>query len=266
MTMKIEVFIPEDAIRTGYAGEYLADAMAAIGYSRGVSLAMPEPRREDTNVAGAVDRHGRPFTADRQEMRDGLVSAVKDAVSNVSDVSEKATDETAPEVHIVRERGKPAPGKARRTKAEIEEDEAADAADQREHVLRNGENVSDEEKAAALKMAEQWEETADVEPKAAISTGEERVSPEDEAASEQDAADEAADPANATGPEPTRDDVRKVMEAFMARSDYNTLVAAMTEILAAQFPGGKVTKLSDIPEDAAAFKLVIDALNAKMGA
>ena len=208
MSMKIEVNIPEDVIRERGAADYLALAMSAIGYSRGVSLAMPEPRD--------------PAKADV-------------APDVVSDVSEKATDDTAPEVHIVRERGKPAPGKARRTKAEIEEDEAADAADQ-----------------------------AEPEAPANISTGEERVSPEDEAAAEQDAADEAADPANATGPEQTREDVRAAMMAYGQKMGMDKLTTDLLAILSDNFPGGKVTKLSEIPEDAAAFKLVIDALNAKM--
>ncbi|ODT60994.1 MULTISPECIES: hypothetical protein [Paracoccus] len=223
MTMKIEVYIPEDDIRAGAASNYLARAMEAIGYSRGVSLAMPEPRR--------LDAEDKP--RDRAKADD-----VPDAVS---DVSEKATDEPVDEVHIVRERGKPAPGKARRTKAEIEEDEAADFADQQV----GGREIAN----------------ADIEPKPAISTGAERVSPEDDA---QDAADEAADPANATAAEPTRDDVRAAMMAYGQKMGMDRLTTDLLAILNSNFPAGNVTKLSEIPEDAAAFRLVIDALTAKM--
>jgi hypothetical protein len=69
-----------------------------------------------------------------------------------------------------RERGKPSQGRARRTKEEIAEDEAADAAD-----------------AAKQTAAEEANLTDDVKP--SISTGGERISPEDV----QDAADEAAE-------------------------------------------------------------------------
>lgn len=220
MSMKIEVNIPEDVIRERGAADYLALAMSAIGYSRGVSLAMPEPR----------DRVSPDVFPDA-----------------ASDVSEKATDETALEVHIVRERGKPAPGKARRTKAEIEEDEAADAEDARLNAI-----------------ADERANDGSTPVQANISTGEERVSPEDEAAAEQDAADEAADPANATGPEQTREDVRAAMMAYGQKMGMDKLTTDLLAILSDNFPGGKVTKLSEIPEDAAAFKLVIDALNAKM--
>ena len=213
MSMKIEVNIPEDVIREKGAAGYLALAMSAIGYSRGVSLAMPEPRAETAPAEGPVE---------------GTLQ------QPVSDVSEKATDEQADEIHIVRERGKPAPGKA-----EIEEDEAADLADA--HADAVGE-----------------------EPPANISTGEERVSPEYEAAAEQDAADEAADPANATGPEQTREDVRAAMMAYGQKMGMDRLTTDLLAILSDNFPGGKVTKLSEIPEDAASFKLVIDALTAKM--
>lgn len=229
MSMKIEFYIPEDDIRAGGAADYLARSMAAIGFSRGVTLAMPEPRAEQA-AAQAVAQVG---------------ETAKAVEADVSEVSEKATDEPAPP----RERGKPAPGRARRTKAEIEEDEAADAADQAGEARR----LADE-------GAKQFEEDR----KAAISTGDERVSPEDAAAAEQDAADEAADPANAPAAEATREDVRAAMLAYGNKMGMDRLTVDLLAILKDKFSDGKVTKLSEIPEDAAAFQSVIDALTAKM--
>ena len=81
---------------------------------------------------------------------------------------EVAADDTP---NPARERGKPAPGRARRTKAEIAEDEAADAAD-----AARGETPQ-------------------------ISTGEERVGPQDDPeTAAQDAADEAAETAGTVLP------------------------------------------------------------------
>lgn len=87
-----------------------------------------------------------------------------------------------------RERGKPAPGRARRTKEEIAEDEAADAAD-----------------AAAASDQPQN-----------IQTGGERINPEEAA---QDATDEAAeDAANADPEKPlTLDDVKNAVGLYVTR-------------------------------------------------
>jgi hypothetical protein len=85
-------------------------------------------------------------------------------------------DPTAPAA--ARERGKPAPGRSRRTKEEIAEDEAAQA-------------------------------TTD---KPQISTGENRVGPEDDAETQaQDAADEAAESAAAKGGKLTYEDIRAAL-------------------------------------------------------
>lgn len=102
------------------------------------------------------------------------------------------TNDPAP----TRERGKPAPGKAKRTKEEIEEDKAADAAD-----------------AARQQSAEdsgiQAENPEDVKP--SISTGEERRAPGDP----QDADDEAAETARNSDGVTTLDDVRAAMTGYL---------------------------------------------------
>ena len=125
-----------------------------------------------------------------------------------------------------RERGKPSAGRARRTKEEIAEDEAADLADQ----------------------------TANAEP-ANISTGEERIdpnqpedSPEDQA---QDAADEAAEVAASRDAEKplTNDDLKAEMTAYVQRFG----MPAVQEDGAKIFAAG----LGEPPAGEAAWKLSI---------
>ena len=92
----------------------------------------------------------------------------------------------ASEQKPVRERGKPSPGKARRTKEEIAEDEAADKAD------------------AELRAA--GEETDAIVPDKHVET-------DDDATAEQDAADEAAE-TDAEAKELTLDDLRKAVGVY----------------------------------------------------
>lgn len=129
-----------------------------------------------------------------------------------------------------RERGKPAPGRARRTKEEIAEDEAADKAD-----------------------------AANAEPQPNISAEpENRVDPAEAA---QDAEDEAADEANAPAPEATRDDVRAAMLAYQAAYGTPALMADMSTILNEEYPAGGVTKLSEIPDTSDDFAKITARLN-----
>lgn len=132
----------------------------------------------------------------------------------------------------VRERGKPAPGKARRTKEEIAEDEAADKAD------------------AGAAAAEE---------KPAVSTGEERIDPTSEADAAQDAADEQAEVEQTTTAKLTHDDVRAALKKYL--DAYGT-AAAMEDgpkVLTLMFGEGKV-KVSDVPEDQEALQKAIDGI------
>lgn len=197
MTMKIEVTIPEDAINSGAAAQYLARAMSAIGFS----AASHGNERMSVEAAAAQ------------------VAEAVAATEAAREVAETAT----------RERGKPAPGRARRTKEEIAEDEAADKAD-------------------ALAPA--------VEPVAAISTGEERIDPataEDEA---QDAADEAAEAETAKPATLTHDDVRAALKGYL---DAFGTAAAMEDgpkVLKMLFGDG-ASKVSDVPDDQASLAKAI---------
>lgn len=132
-----------------------------------------------------------------------------------------------------RERGKPSPGRARRTKEEIAEDEAADKADA---LLAEGREIPDE--------------------KPLISTGEERIDPTTEADAAQDAADEAAE-AEATKPaELTHDDVRAALQKYLTAYGTPAAMEDGPKVLSMMF-GAEVTKVSAVPNNQAALAKAI---------
>lgn len=211
MTLKIEVTIPEDEIRGNAASLYLKRAMAAIGFERPDENAFP---REDVQP-----RELQP----RDLARDLSSVCTTEDAAQPNDFTPEAAK---------RERGKPSPGKARRTKEEIAEDEAADATD-----------------AAAAPVEE---------PKPAISTGEERIDPTNPEDAAQDAADEAAE-AEATKPaELTHDDVREVLRSYQkaygelaVMQDGPKVIELMFQGVAAPAKPESGWKVSDIPSDQA---------------
>lgn len=199
MTMKIEVIIPEDDIKAGAASQYLQRAMAAIGFSREAAFARAARQSETA------------FAAEDAEPDSATMPGAK-----LSDMPSTVAGGTAEAPK--RERGKPAPGRARRTKEEIAEDEAADAAGATE------------------------------EPKAAISTGEERIDPTTVEDATQDAADEAAEAEATKAAELTHDDVRASLKKYL--DAYGT-AAAMEDgpkVLKMLF-GDTAAKVSDVPGD-----------------
>ena len=200
MTLKIEVTVPQEHVEGSGAAAYLANAMAAIGFQRG----------ETASVAIGLQRGATAPAVVGNEL------AVEEVVAEVQ--------ETAPK----RERGKPAAGRARRTKEEIAEDEAADG---------------------------------DAPAQANISTGEERVDPEEVA--EQDAADEATeveehrDPANPL----TIDDVKSVVGKYVARYGMAAVQEdgpkIFVEALGAPPAGQSYWKMSILPDDQAKLAHVV---------
>ena len=142
------------------------------------------------------------------------------STSEQSDLS-AATPDEAPK----RERGKPSEGRARRTKEEIAEDEAADKADA----------------AIAAAGADTGAEVVDRQ----IST-----SPEDRKDAEQDAADEAAETAAAkaeTGNKLTHDDVRNALGAYVKAYGMPAAQEDGPKVITLMFGEGK-SKVSDIPD------------------
>lgn len=241
MTLKIEITIPQERIEAREGSAYLADAMAAIGFSRGVSLPMPAPV-PTADLVKAIVAAGPIIT---QPSDQALAEAIANGVA--------AAKEVGPDEAGQRERGKPSPGRARRTKEEIAEDEAAEAA-----------AFASEAKALAAEGAAQF--AAD---RANIPTCEERHDPTTPAEDAQDAADEAADDANASGAEVTREDVRLAMVAFQNDFGVADLVAVLTKAFAEVYPGAGVKNLKMAPEGAEGFAQVIariDAARAEKGA
>lgn len=201
MTMTINVTIPEDDVRGGFAAEYLSCAMSAIGYSRGVTLPMPEDAAPPAHDYPASEPTEEPKAAAQQEEQP------------------------------VRERGKPSPGKARRTKEEMEEDEAADKAD-----------AEAAEKAAADKPA--------------ISTGDERIDPTTEADAAQDKADEAAEAETTKSADLTAEDVRAALKKYMDAYGQAAVMEDAPKVFAMMFGEG-TAKVSDVPTDQASLQKAI---------
>ena len=168
MTLKIEIYGTPDH---GPLAGQIDEAMAAIGFTR--QIATVEGGFLTKRHVVGVDAGSGDMTAE---------ATVRVDESGASHVESIKTPE-APK----RERGKPVPGRARRTKEEIAEDEAADAAD-----------------AAAPQN---------------IQTGGERINPEDEATASQDAADEAAEDAANREPEKplTLDDVKTAVGLYITK-------------------------------------------------
>jgi hypothetical protein len=147
------------------------------------------------------------------------------------------TDDTATETAEAkpqRERGQPAAGRKRRTKEEIAEDEAAAAAEPEE--------------------------------KAAISTGEERVGPEDDAETvAQDEADEKAESDAATAArEPdkklTLDDVRNALGVYVKKYGMAAVQTDGPKVISLVLKDDKKVKVSDIPDDQKVIQAVLDGV------
>jgi len=162
------------------------------------------------------------------------------------------TEQEAP----TRERGQPSPGKSRRTKAEIAEDEAAEEKELLGTTLEKAEVLMDMvEEAAAIGVSP-------AELKQAISTGDERVGPEDDAETvEQDAADEKAETEAARDPEKplSLDDVRGALGAYVKKFGMDAAQQDGPKVLK-MVCGDACAKISDIPDDQAKIKGVVDGI------
>lgn len=196
MTLKIEITVPEDDVRGNTASGYLASALSAIGYSREPFDARSDLPPADFGI-GRIARDANVHwtnSAAKGDALEPLYTTETIAGETSTSTSTSVLDEPSVQQAIAkRERGQPSPGKARRTKAEIAEDEAA----------QGEENYGTTAEAIETDRAEQ------AAAKANISSGDERIDPSIVA---QDAADEAAESAAArTSGAPTLDDLRRLM-------------------------------------------------------
>lgn len=194
-----------------------------------------------TNVIMGWDNAAaeQPQTAESQVKNDaGQRENTVDAVA----VSEVPTTFTQ-RIQGVRERGKASPGHTRRTKAEIAEDEAA---------ITIASMTTLPADATAAQVAEAF--AGVVADAAAISTGDERVGPEDDAETvAQDEADETAETAAAVEERPadkklTHDDVRHALAAYLKLFGMDACQQDGPKVITLVCGEGKV-KMSDIPDD-----------------
>lgn len=196
MSIKVKITVPDDEVLNSGARRYINSAMFALGFLRAEDI--PAEGGKDIRFAGecANDPVHLPLTSLSREENENLDNGSISREPNP--YWKNNTGETAPK----RERGKPAPGRARRTKEEIAEDEAADKADA----------------ARAAGAAEAGLQGSAADVKASISTGENRVGPEDDAETQaQDAADEAAERAAKSDGKITHDDLRRAMGDYQKK-------------------------------------------------
>lgn len=226
----------------------LDDHMSALGFRRhtGVSLSEETLRAFGENVVSTYDEdasmqmHAKLHdqTPGDYEPGDEVDTGLtEDVINGGPEPDDAKANDAAPK----RERGKPSAGRQKRTSAEVAEDKAADELD-------------------AKNAAAQAEAIAQT--KAAISTGEERISPEDASdVQEQDEADEQAETAADAGKPVTKETVRDVLGQYLQKFG----------IAAAQEDGMKVfkmvcgkdttyTKISELPDDAALLGKIADGI------
>jgi hypothetical protein len=164
-------------------------------------VAMPE-------VSGNPDSTGDYQPGDEVDVASyAMTPTITEAVASLDE------ENAAP----VRQRGKPGEGRARRTKAEIAEDEAADAKDAALQKAAAEANIQIEKDPRLADMQ-------------AISTGEERIGPDDAATEAQDRADEAAE-AEAGRKGLTLDDLRQAVGAYQRKFGMAASVADVPQIL-----------------------------------
>jgi hypothetical protein len=205
MAVRIEIYTTSDAGLP--EKEQIDQSMIALGFVRQSYLG---ERRV------AVE-NGKTYLTHEDLSPPGLIEGGRSTVTGDVEVQSGQAD-------VKRERGKPAPGRARRTKEEIAEDEAADKAE------------------AATGQT--------------ISTGGERVGPEDDAATqEQDKADEQAEVAASrdTVKPLTIDDVKQAVGLYVAKHGLPATNEdgpnIFTDVLGAPPEGNPFWKMSILPDD-----------------
>lgn len=141
-----------------------------------------------------------------------------------------------------RERGKPSPGRARRTGEEVAQDKAAEARD-----AQIAERMADDENHSRV-MAVGSAAVVAEDTKANISTGEERIDPTAPKDAAQDAADEAVEAEAAKTPKLTHEDVRDALQKYVKTYGFAVALEDGPKVLKMLF-GDKTAMVSDMPGD-----------------
>jgi len=213
MSIRIEIVIP-DHVRPA---DYLDHTMQAIGFVRDVPKAQARSDTIDTDADYAsgdtisVESTGSGATASVYIAEGAIISSITGKPPTRIIIGESADAGAAAIVKPTamdgdRERGKAGPGHRRRTNAQIEADDAYFAAHPPAAPLAPGSTeplppgVDD-----AAGFYERQREAANG--RSLISTGEERINPED-------AADEAAETAARVGDKPTIEDLRAAVGRY----------------------------------------------------
>lgn len=243
MTLKIEIEAHPDF---GDLRDQVDRAMSALGYHRASGTKPGELKTAEA----AADRY------------DGLGTAMQTA-------SEAAEQEPAQETATEAEKlapldtrpvGSPAEGNKRRNSTEKAEDDKLEAMAAERNISLDNLNkvVAEHGRARAVEEMEQIAPNSATEEVAAISTGEERVGPEDDPETDaQDAADEAAETAANGGLAPI-DELRRAVGDYQKKFGMPAAVALCQE---GGLIGCGVHELpeADIPAMVAKVRAAVDA-------
>lgn len=189
---------------------------------------------------------GPATTQPKVDVRDVVAALVVDEKAFLGETSVPNDAGQQTTVATTRVPGQPSPGAKRRTKAEIAEDEAADR------------RAAESKGAYTQEMTEEF-----MAAQAAISTGEERVGPEDDVETvAADEADEAAETAAIVEERPadkklTHDDVRNALGGYVKLYGMAAAQLDGPKVIALALKNPEIVKVSAIPETQEALKAVV---------
>ncbi|MEC5291550.1 MULTISPECIES: hypothetical protein [unclassified Aurantimonas] len=256
MTLRIEVTVPTGEVQAGAGGHYLDRALSALGFHRTPDIGAQMTTAHEQLTADADMREVAEFAKTQVNERTATENTVENDYQPGDEVQVMHEEDATAEP--VRLRGQSTGDRKRRTKEEMAEDKALeDAAEAagipiervdkqvangraRAFILDQLSAVTAEKSAAAGKSQSGITITGQTgvtaEESQLISTGEERVGPEDA----QDRADEAAESAAKSDGSLTLDDLRKAAGDYQKAYGMAATVRDVPDIL-----GCKVHEVAD---------------------
>lgn len=149
--IEIKIIVPQVYVEAGTGDRYIRGAAAALGVFKAPALAQDDDPDSWPELAEPFTTN--VFDAVLAKMTDAEVEAVAARSPSNTGAFDAPKTETA-----VREPGKPAPGRQRRTKAEIAEDETRDVADDTPAISTGGERINPADAADEASEAAQRDE------------------------------------------------------------------------------------------------------------
>lgn len=250
MSLEIKITVPDDAVATGKADRYVSTALGAIGYSRSMAhvtqlrIEASDEWKQDVGKPGVIWPVGSTEPVPFETMQTGI--APEQDVGNETSDPAPSTGTTAQ----LRLHGKAGEGRTRRTKIEMAEDEAIEAAMRAagrdlaevDELLTAGHT---REAILAKLSVLTTVDTSSADETQQISTGENRSGPDDpsEADAQQDAADEAAEAAAGRDPNagPNHADLTAAVGRYQKKYGMEAAIADTPVILRRNIP--------DVPVD-----------------